>query len=428
MATRPLRALIQHLGRTAAPPGEGGLADAQLLDRWVEARDEAAFELLLWRHGPMVLHTCRRLLPDAHAAEDAFQATFLLLVQNAASIRKRQTLPAWLHRVAYRVALRARAVAARRARREWPAGDVPAHPGTDEMALGDLRAVLDEEIERLPEHYRRAFVLCCLEGKTQAETARLLGRPQGTVSSWLARARQRLRSRLERRGLAPGTELVPSGEETAPAALPAPLVDATIRVAAAGGGTADPASPAVASLVKGVMRSMLLGKLKVAALPLMLAAAVVGGTVFLRFAVFASPPTSAETAAGGAYRRDAGPDETPKGDLARLQGRWKLVKLEPAKFQEKQDILWDIKDHTVRVLLKGEEKLSCDFTLDEKADPKRIDISIPQDSGTIKTALGIYKLEGDTLTICQSRPERDAPKEFKAAADGPFPSLAVYQR
>jgi uncharacterized protein (TIGR03067 family) len=165
---------------------------------------------------------------------------------------------------------------------------------------------------------------------------------------------------------------------------------------------------------------MLLSKLKLAVLLLLLMAALLGGeTAGLRGRALAAPSAADKGKAA---------DETLTGDLAKLQGRWKLVKLEPAKFQEKQDIIWEIKGHTIRVLLKGEEALRCEFTLDEKADPKRMDVIIPQENKTKKTALGIYKIEGDTLTICQSRPERDAPKEFKPAADGPFPSVAVYQR
>src|SRR5436305_279966 len=187
MNIRPLGSLIRHLRRSVGPPGDGTPSDGQLLQRWVGQGDEAAFELLLWRHGPMVLAACRRLLRDPHAAEDAFQATWLVLVRKAGSLRDREAVAAWLHRVACRVALRARAAACRRGSREQPGVDVPAPADTDAVAWADLRAVLDQEIDRLPEHHRRAFVLCCLEGRTQAEAARHLGRPPGTVSSWLNR-------------------------------------------------------------------------------------------------------------------------------------------------------------------------------------------------------------------------------------------------
>src|SRR5262249_21093470 len=126
MTGRPLHTLIRRLRRAAGPPGEGAPTDGQLLDRWVTRRDQAAFELLLWRHGPMVLGTCRRLVRDEALAEDAFQATWLVLVRKAGSVRRPEALGAWLHRVACRVAARARAVAARRAGRERAEVDVAA--------------------------------------------------------------------------------------------------------------------------------------------------------------------------------------------------------------------------------------------------------------------------------------------------------------
>jgi RNA polymerase sigma factor (sigma-70 family) len=176
------------------------MPDAQLLDRFVERRDEVAFELLVWRHGPMVLGVCRRILQNPHDAEDAFQASFFTLARKADSIARRDSVGAWLYRVAYRIALRARARRARLAQREQPLGDLPvAEVGcepADLLAWRELRPVLDAEISRLPEKYRAAFVLCYLEGKTNEQAAEQLGCPKGTVLSRLSRARERLRKRL----------------------------------------------------------------------------------------------------------------------------------------------------------------------------------------------------------------------------------------
>src|SRR5947209_5608903 len=196
MAASPLHTLLRHIRQAAGPPGEGPLTDAQLLERWTGQRDEAAFARLLRRHGPAVLGACQRLLRDPHEAEDAFQATFLVLVRRAGSIRRREALAAWLHRVACRVALRARAAAARRRSRERTEARLPAVAAPDQTAGRDLQAVLDEEIDHLPEHYRPALSRCCLEGRSYAEASRDLGRPLGTVASWVARARERLRVRL----------------------------------------------------------------------------------------------------------------------------------------------------------------------------------------------------------------------------------------
>jgi RNA polymerase sigma factor (sigma-70 family) len=261
MATQSLYTLIGRLRHAAGDSSKGVPTDGLLLDRWLGDKDQAAFELLLWRHGPLVLATCRRLLRDYHAAEDAFQATWLLFVRKAASVRDPSALAAWLHRTACRVALRARADAARRAACPWPANDVPAPATPYSLAVRDFDEVLDGEIDRLPDHYRRAFILCVLEGKTQAEAADMMGCPRGTLSAWLSRARERLRGRLTRRGLnvtgCVAACLLDSG--TGSAAIPSSLIAATVRTAACGSVT-----PQVLSLTQGALQTMTLTNLKVA--------------------------------------------------------------------------------------------------------------------------------------------------------------------
>ena len=192
MAAGQLRALLQHLRRIVGPQS-GGLTDAQLLDRFVDEHDEAAFEVLVWRHGPMVLSVCRRILRHEQDAEDAFQATFLTLVRKARSIGKRQAVAGWLYKVAYRIALEAKTLASKRHVHErQEAGTLEAlanQPGTESTVWRDLRTVLDEEVNRLPEKYRTPLILCYFEGKTYEEAARELGCPKGTVSIRLMRAR-----------------------------------------------------------------------------------------------------------------------------------------------------------------------------------------------------------------------------------------------
>src|SRR3954447_3801624 len=183
----------------------GGLSDGQLLDSFAARREgaaEAAFEEVVRRHGPMVLGVCRRLLGDRHAADDAFQATFLVLALKAGSVRKRDSLAPWLHGVAARVARRARMTERGRKEVGSDLADLPAAAPAD-PAAAELRLILDEELERLPEKYRRPVVLCYLEGQSQEEAARVLGWTKGTVSGRLARAKDLLRARLTRRGLAP---------------------------------------------------------------------------------------------------------------------------------------------------------------------------------------------------------------------------------
>ncbi len=200
-----LQTLLGH-ARQVLRLSPGGAMDGQLLDRF-QAGDEAAFELLVWRHGPMVLSVCRRVLGDEHGAEDAFQTTFLALAQKCGSIGRGEAVGAWLYQVAYRTSLRIRLRAARRAERERVAGraraEQMASDPSERLSWEELRPRLDAEVARLPLEYRDAFILCHLEGKTNEEAARELGCPVGTIQSRLSRARARLRSRLRRQGLGP---------------------------------------------------------------------------------------------------------------------------------------------------------------------------------------------------------------------------------
>lgn len=327
MAGRQLHTLIQYLRRTVHPRGEDTLSDAQLLERWAKQRDEAAFEVLLWRHGAMVLAVCRRLLRDNHDIEDAFQAAFLTLVRKSSSIRHREALAAWLYRVAYRIALRLRTQADERARREQPGVENLIGAEADEAGARDLRAVVDEEIDALPERYRQAFVLCCLEGKTHAEAGRLLGRPAGTISCWLKRGRERLRQRLARRGFALAT-LVAVAESEAEAVLPVALVRATARAAtvfATGGdGVAATISARVAPLVEAAARGTAATKLHsglVLGLTLAMAAAGAGMWAYQPPAKHedkAQAPEQPRKQAGQQTRTDRYGDPLPEGVIARL--------------------------------------------------------------------------------------------------------------
>jgi RNA polymerase sigma factor (sigma-70 family) len=242
--------------------------DTELLQRFAAHRDEAAFSALVRRHGPLVLGVCRRVLHNTHTAEDAFQATFLLLVRKAGSLAYPEKLSSWLHGVACRVAGKARAREARRRTCEESV-PVPAPALPDQGPdWRDLRVVLDEEINRLPARQRDAVVLCYLEGQTNAQAALRLGCPRGSVATLLSRARERLRQRLSGRGLALSAGLAGAWLARAEAAeLPAPLtratVEAAIQCAAGGLRAAALASSPAASLAKGVVRMMFLKKLKV---------------------------------------------------------------------------------------------------------------------------------------------------------------------
>jgi RNA polymerase sigma factor (sigma-70 family) len=248
----------------------GALSDGSLLDRYASRQgeiSEMAFAALVERHGPMVLGVCRRLLCDAHLCEDAFQATFLVLARRARSIRNRDSLGGWLHRVARRIAMRARGRFERHKHRERPAAEEIAVKQPDRVERAELRAVVDQEIDRLRDAQRLPVILCCLKGISHDEASQRLGWPVGTLKSRLARGRRRLQERLIRRGIAPGALVAGSGllGIEASAAVPPALAEATtkVAVAAAGGGLLTAVVPAELSLlVREELGSMLAMKLK----------------------------------------------------------------------------------------------------------------------------------------------------------------------
>jgi RNA polymerase sigma factor (sigma-70 family) len=268
--------VLRFIHQIADAGGSPNLADSDLLQRFVSTRDQGAFAILVGRHGPRVLGVCRRVLGDSHEADDAFQATFLVLVRKAGSLGRLDGLGPWLYGVAVRSALKARTAAWKRRARERPlTGGELAGPAAEAVAP-DLRQILDEELHRLSPKYQQPVLLCYLEGKTTEEAGRILGCPRGTVLSRLARARAKLRGRLTRRGLtlSAGALATLLTESAVSAAVPAVLADAAARAAshfalgkAAGAGVV---SAPVAALTKGVLTSMLLTKLKTAAVLLTL--------------------------------------------------------------------------------------------------------------------------------------------------------------
>jgi len=293
MGVGRLSSFIRRLRGDLAASQRGGVSDAQLLDRWLAQRDEAAFEVLLWRHGPMILGVCRRVLGHDADVEDAFQATFLLLLRQAASIRRGASVAAWLYQTAYRVALRAR----QRSRPQTVTGrgqPVPSDPA-EEVLWRDVRPVLDDEINRLPEKYRVPFIRCYLEGRTNEEAAVEMGCPVGTIHSRLSWARQRLRARLTRRGLTLATAGLAAllVHNASSAALPAALAETTLQAALADAARATAgASAGAVALAKGVLRSMFLAKLRfgVAVLLALMLCGGVGGLAFSRMADAAAQP------------------------------------------------------------------------------------------------------------------------------------------
>jgi RNA polymerase sigma factor (sigma-70 family) len=397
--------------------GEGtltGLTDAQLLDRFRLRRDESAFEAIVARHGPMVLGVCRGVLRDSPEVDDAFQAAFLVLVKKAGAIRGRGGVGGWLYRVSYRIALRARS----RSAGPEIVRIAPASATNDpeaEAIRAELRALVHRELDRLPEKYRAPVVLCDLEGLTHDEAAHRLSWPVGTVKGRLSRARDRLRERLRRRGVSEPAGVVTAlvAAESSRAAPPAGLVRATVAAALAW--PMSGAVPvAVTALMTGALRAMFWMKLSQAAAISAAVLAVSGGIVALRGADDRAGAPVVET------RPDGDPPGKPRNDIEAIQGVWQLaervvngqverfdLRLQPAEGMVfKGDVRY-------KSLLVVDEPPSLEkplrFVLDPEQSPPTIDLL----SGNQAVYLGIYQLDGDTLTLCtNTRGDEARPQSF----------------
>jgi RNA polymerase sigma factor (sigma-70 family) len=273
--------VLRYLRRTA----DSSVVDRELLQRFLELRDQAAFEMLVCRHGPMVLGVCRRLLDRGQDVDDCFQATFLVLVRRAGSLSWEESIGGWLHQVASRVALKLRASGRRRLAnsRELDGEDLadPRSAATGEVDRVELRDILDDELQRLPAKYRHPLVLCYLQGKTHEEAAAELGWPRGSMARRLTRAQELLKARLVGRGVllsaAWTTALV---AENAEAAVPPTLLTATVQAAEAltvGGPCAGIISDRLSELVEGVIETMFPSKLKMAVVVLAVLGVLAGG-------------------------------------------------------------------------------------------------------------------------------------------------------
>ena len=310
--------VLRQLHGLVAAETADSLGDQQLLERFVQTRTEEAFAALVRRHGGMVLGVCRRVLGHYQDAEDCFQAAFLILARKAASIRRHASLGSWLYGVAYRLALKARASAARRRDRESQRAALPSTDPTAEITGQELRVLLDEELQKLPDSYRAAVVLCYLEGKTQDQAARQLDWSKGTLRRRLRQGRELLCQRLQRRGVAPALALAATLTAVVPTELVASTARAALRFAAGTVGSAP--LPRAAALAEGGLKTLFVGKLKsVAALLLAVsiaAAAAVGA------AQFAAPPTSApdKPAPGHRTQRPADAKQEP-ADTIEVSGR-----------------------------------------------------------------------------------------------------------
>jgi RNA polymerase sigma factor (sigma-70 family) len=358
-----------------------------LLERFTARREEAAFAALVQRHGPLVLGVCRRLLQHEQDAEDAFQAVFCVLARKAAAIRRGTAVGGWLYAVASRIARKAKAFQVRRRMRERELPEVPAPSNPPESEWCDLWPILDEEVNRLPERYRQPFVLCHLEGKTNQEAAVELRCPAGTVSSRLTRARERLRARLARRGLAlsAGTLAAGVSRQTATAAVSAELAQKAVQTGL-GYSAGLPVAQRAADLATSLLKSQVLARW-VKAVGLFGVAGLVGVALVLLI-----QGRKAQT------------------DAERLQGTWKAARVW-FHGQEVPPVNLEMIFAGERFTMRAEilPPMSATFRVDSSKDPKEIDLFYP---GGV-TNPGIYHLDGDHLQLSINTEGRERPANLR---------------
>ncbi|HEY7154360.1 MAG TPA: sigma-70 family RNA polymerase sigma factor [Gemmataceae bacterium] len=381
-----IRRLREHL----AAQSRQDESDEQLLLAFTARREDSAFAALVRRHGPMVMGVCRRVLGHQQDAEDAFQATFLVLARNAASLWKKSALAGWLHGAAYRIAMKAKQSAARRRKHENQATPRPPAGPSEELLWREVRALLDEEIVHLPDSYRSVFVLCCLENVSQAEAGRRLGLKERTVSRRLAAARQRLQMRLSRRGVELTALLAAILTTETASALPAVLLTKAIRGAV---------SPTIAALADSVPAILSVGKIKLAAAFVLAASVLTGAGLW----AYRSPVLSS-----------AQPTESPAAQASDKPKTTPLQR-EAAKTVEIQGRVLDPEGKPkagAKLLLLSNDKIA---ELGVTAADGRFTVTVPKEA---KDRYLIARADGtgiDFLNISQNDPKK--PVEFRLVND-----------
>jgi RNA polymerase sigma factor (sigma-70 family) len=440
MVTGEKSSVLRHVRRALLVGEAGDGTDADLLACFVYCHDEAAFATLVRRHGPIVLGVCRRVLQDVHDAEDAFQATFLVLVRKASSLRQRELVANWLYGVAYRTALEARSVITHRRANETQVMTMPEPTTPAEEAHHDLSALLDSELSRLPDKYRVPLLLCDLEGHSRKVVARQLSTPEGTLSSRLATARKRLAARLARRGLAlsPAGLAVALAQGTALASVQTPLVVSTVNAvtstAAGQAATTARVSAHVAALSERVLVMMLvkrLGTIMLAEAPLAVVALVLGLLAGPLLGQSSNFQQSAQGQNKGPAVSDM-PEQRPAGPATGERvmalkfspdGEWLVTAEDDGRMQ-----LWDAKTQRPIRTLPGPSQMvrGVGFTRDSKTlaaccDDGNIYVWDVQ-PGRLRTTLEsrpnflhslAFSPNGETLVSCGVTFEKGVPTENK---------------
>jgi RNA polymerase sigma factor (sigma-70 family) len=409
--------LLRHIRKVVAAQSPSRQSDRQLVQQFIAERDEAAFAALVQRHGPMVLGVCRNVLHHQQDAEDVFQAVFLVLARKPHSIRKQQSLSSWLHGVAYRLALKARARRSRRQDRERPAAECAAGTG-DDLTVRELSAILHAELQRLPEDQRSPLLLCYWEGKTRDEAAEVLGMTAGAFKKRLERARRVLGSRLTRRGLVPSVALFAMlfTENGVKGAVSGSLIRSTTQAAVAfAAGKSALATATAAALAEGAIRAMNLTKWATSLLTVMFLSAATAtlGLVGYQALYGGEPDGLVQAFATQAQGKDKAAGQKP--DAERILGTWRVA----SGLHDGQEVP---KEFVVLARLKFTKDGAVEVTVLDNSSPGKYKLVGP---GKIDLSLnpreelqpGIYKFDGnDRLTICAGKdgdqPQR--PKEFTA--------------
>jgi RNA polymerase sigma factor (sigma-70 family) len=476
MAAGAMSMVIQRLQSQFG--AAAGMTDGELLARFLESRDEDALAALVRRHAPMVWGVCRRVL-NHHDAEDAFQASFLVLVRKAADVPRR-AVANWLYGVARQTAVRLRALAATRRRRETQVVNMP-EPKVAEVRDADLLAILDEELSRLPDHYRGVIVLCDLEDMTRKKAAQQLGIAEGSVASRLARARALLAKRLTRRGVvfSGGSLAAVLSAASASGFAPPALVASTIKAASlvAVGQTASAVSASVAALTEGVVKAMFVTKIKSVLAVVLVAGLALGGIgagvgLFTNTAVVAQDKGAGKAPADKAVDADvmkrAEADvkqaealvEVAKAQLEQAQANYQYRKQVLERLQEldkkakegkklsktdqermvgnwfimnddsgRKGEMWVITEDTILMHAKnlGVNAYRYFHRVDAAKTPKQIDITVKKVKGqSVGVIKGIYVLDGDELRLYLAAQGKDRPAAFP---DKPKPGeVLILQR
>jgi RNA polymerase sigma factor (sigma-70 family) len=426
MATAEMDTVIWHLRRAVLRQDGAGWTDGQLLASFIDHKDEAAFEALVHRHGPMVFGVCRRVVGNQHDAEDAFQATFLVLARKSSSVRPRERLANWLHGVALRTAMKAKTMTAKRRGREKQVTAMPEPEAPQQGQWRDLQPLLDQELSGLPENYRLPILLCDLEGKRIKEAAQQLGWPQGTLAGRLARGRKLLAKRLASRGvvLSAGSVATAVSQNVASAGVPISLMSSTVKAAtmfAAGQATVAEMVPAkVAALTEGVLKAMLLTKLK-ASVQVLLVLATLGGSAGVIWHTQAAQPSDTQQA------QQKSPKE--RFEEPALQGTWLIESLEEdGKPSPDEKAITDVVVTGDKITFNSsdpDKAATLTFKVDPSKKPKRMDIT---SIGEANSMPGIYEVSGDTLKLCWRENGQGGERPVTFTGKGQAMRLAVLKR